>query len=145
MPQIAVKPIRLSNVKLNIKSGATDVGDFEMHVSSVQLNPTTPTASWRGLGGNAHKFAGTPEWDMAVDYAQDWSATTSLSRYLLDNAGKSVTITLTPGGGTISTTNPGFRVSATLVPGPIGGGVDAVAVGTVTLPIDGQPAVVTAP
>lgn len=145
MAQIAVQPFRLVNAKLNVKSGATDVGDFEKHVSLAQLTPTTGTVSWKGLGANAHKFPGTTEWDCQLDYAQDWASTTSLSRYLLDNAGKTVTITLTPQGGTISPTNPGFRFTATLVPGPVGGGVETVAVGSVTLPVDGAPTVVTAP
>lgn len=145
MPIVDVKPFRLSNAKLNIKSGTTDVGDFEKHVSTAQANPTTPTTEWRGLGGNVHTFAGAAGWALQLDYAQDWSQTNSLSRYLLENAGKLVTVTLTPAGGTISATNPGFRMTVMLVPGPIGGAVDQAAVGSVTLPVDGAPVVVTTP
>lgn len=145
MAVIDVKPIRLSNAKLNIKSGATDVGDFEKHVSNVLLSPTTGAVNWTGLGGNTHQFPTATVWVLTLDYAQDWSATTSLSRYLLENAGKTVTITLTPAGGVISASNPGFVVTATLVPGPIGGAVDTVSVGQVSLPVDGAPTVKTTP
>lgn len=143
MAQIAVSPIRLSNVKLNIKNGATDVGDFEKHVSEVLLTPTTPTTSWTGLGANVHQFVGTTTWQASLAHAQDWSTANSLSQYLLDHEGEQVVMTFTPGGGTISATNPAFRCTVTLVPGQIGGAVDAVATSPVTLPVTGKPAKIT--
>lgn len=144
MAVVNVSPIRLSNVKLNIKSGATDVGDFEKHVSEVLLIPTTGSTSWTGLGGNVHQFPTATTWVAQLNYAQDWTAATSLARYLFDNQGKPVTLTFIPGGGAASVSNPGFRVTATLVAGPIGGTVDTIGTAQVSLPVDGAPVTVTA-
>lgn len=49
MPQIAVKPFVLRDCTLNLKDGATDIGDFEMHVSKVEITPNVAVQSWKGL------------------------------------------------------------------------------------------------
>lgn len=145
MAQIAVKPIKLSNVKLNIKSGSTDVGDFEKHLSQVLLTPSSSNVAWKGLNPDAtFNFPTATTWTCALAYAQDWAQTTSLSRYLLDNDGAEVVLTFLPDNGkAISATNPAFRVTVTLQAGAIGGAVDTVATATVTLQVQGKPAVVT--
>lgn len=146
MAVIEIQPIRLANVKLNIKSGATDVGDFEKHVSTVLMTPTTGSVSWSGLGGNTHSFPTSTTWAVQIDYAQDWKNATSLSRYLYANAGKEVTLTFaTDGTAAISTTNPGWRVNITIQPGAVGGAVDTVGTASVTLMASAAPVLVTTP
>lgn len=130
MVQIAVKPIVLRDVLLSI---AAD--DYEKHVSGVTITPTTGSVTWNGLNPDAaFNFPTTTTWALQLDYAQDWETVSSLSEYLFENEGEQVTMTFEPvKGGT------GWEVDAVIVPGSIGGQVNAVATATVTLGVTGKP------
>lgn len=138
MAQIAVKPFVLRDCTLNIKDGVTDIGDFELHVSKLEIVPTTSVQVFKGLSPVAvYQDVAPVEWVANVDYAQDWETVNSWAQYLLANVGKKVTMKFTPkkGAGMKSAT-----VLVTLLPGSIGGTVGAFATGSVSLPVDGQPA-----
>lgn len=136
MAQIPVAPFVMKDALFKV---AAD--NYEKHVSSILGAPstTTPTITWQGLTPSA-KFsaAGVPEtkWVLNVSYAQDWKTANSFSRYLLDHAGQEVEVMVQPQVGTGETT---FTMTVTIVPGPFGGDVNSVAVGTVQLPISGEP------
>lgn len=137
MAKIAVKPFVMRDCTLNIKDGATDVGDFELHVSKVEITPTTSVQVFKGLSpASVHQDVSSPEWVAGVDYAQDWETINSWSQYLLANVGKKVTMKFTPKNGA---TAKAITVTVTLLPGSIGGTVGAFATGSVSLPVDGQP------
>lgn len=139
MAKIAVKPFVLRDCTLNIKDGATDVGDFEAHVSKVEIVPNVATQSWKGLTPAAvFQDVASPEWTANVDYAQDWETANSFSQYCLANVGKKVTAKFTP---KVGTGLKAVTVTVTLLPGGIGGSVGAFATSSVALPVDGQPAV----
>lgn len=141
MTQIAVAPHVLKDCVLKI-----GVDEYEKHVSQAELRPETKVekVTWQGLTPAA-KFSdnGTPEttWSLILSYAQDWDTTNSLSSYLLANAGQTKTIVLQPKRGVGGKT---FTVTATIVPGPVGGNVNTVAVGSVTMPCAGDPTIGTA-
>lgn len=137
MAQIAVKPYVLRDCTLNIKDGATDIGDFELHVSKVEVVPNASVQTWKGLSPAA-VFQDIPplDWTANIDYAQDWETTNSWSQYSLANVGKKVTMKFTPKKGTGL---KAITVTVTLLPGGIGGTVGAFATGSVSLPVDGQP------
>lgn len=145
MPQIAVKPIRLNNVLLRVVGALDTVGDFEKHVSAVEFVPSTGSVEWKGLNPDAvFSFPTTTTWTMNLSYAQDWSSENSLSGFLYENEGETFTMVFMTdysGGEGVdaSATNPAWRVQATVVPGAIGGSIDSVAVGTVTLQVHGRP------
>lgn len=130
MVQIAVKPIVLRDVLLSV---AAD--DYEKHVSGVTITPATGSVTWNGLTpDSAFTFPTATTWSLMLDYAQDWETANSLSDYLFENEGEQVTMTFEPvKGGT------GWEVDATIVPGSIGGQVNAVAVASVTLGVSGKP------
>jgi hypothetical protein len=136
MTQIAVQPHVLKDVILSI-----GVDAYEKHVSQAELRPSTKVEklTWQGMTPAA-KFseAGTPEtsWDLIISYAQDWETPNSLSQYLLTNSGQTKTVVLQPKRGAGGKT---FTVDVTIVPGPVGGNVNTVAVGSVTMPCDGDP------
>lgn len=141
MSQIAVQPHVLKDAVLTIGADT-----YEKHVSQAELRPETKIEklTWQGMTPAAkHAEAGTPEttWSLILTYAQDWDTVNSLSSYLLANAGQAKTVTLQPKKGTGGKT---FTVDVTIVPGPIGGNVNTVAVGTVTMPVDGEPTTGTA-
>ncbi|HWU29826.1 MAG TPA: hypothetical protein VN041_12165 [Microbacterium sp.] len=137
MVAIAVKPFILRDCTLNIKDGATDVGDYEAHVSRVEITPTVPTQTWKGLTPTAvFQDVGAAEWVANIDYAQDYETANSFAQYLLANPGKQVTATFTPKKGTGAKK---ITATVTLLPGGIGGGVGAFATSSVALPVTGQP------
>lgn len=137
MAQIAAKPFILRDCVLNIKDGATDVGDYELQVSKVEITPNTAVQAWKGLSPAAvYQDVAAPEWTANIDYAQDWETANSFSQYFLANVGKKVDAKFTPKKGTGA---KAITVKITVVPGGIGGTVGAFATGSVSLPVDGQP------
>jgi len=137
MAKIAVAPFVLRDCVLNIKDGATDVGDFEASVSKVEITPNVSVQSWQGLTPTAtFQDVAAPIWTCNIDFAQDYATVGSLASYLLANVGKKVTGKFTPKAGGKSAT-----VTITCLPGGIGGGVGAFATTSVALPVDGQPAI----
>lgn len=137
MPVIAVKPILLRDVVMDVKLvGAGTADSYQNHVSRVQITPSSTTVRWRGLAPAAKYAAQTaPDWSVELAYAQDWETANSLSAYLLANDGKEAEITFRPRGGV----TPGWKVTVLLTAGPIGGDVDTVASGTVTMGVNGVP------
>ena len=129
MATITVAPEVLKNVELLIP---TD--DYREHVSSVTFTPTTRTIQWTGLGTNTYTAASKATWTVELAYAQDWTTTNSLSSYLLEHEGEKVEITFAPADG-----GDQFTATVYIVPGAIGGAVNTVGVGTVTLPVVGAP------
>lgn len=135
MTQIDVKPIVLRDVLLSI---AAD--DYEKHVSGVTITPTTGSVTWNGLTpAAAYSFPTSTTWALQLDYAQDWDTANSLSRYLFDHEGEEVSMTFEPVKGGL-----GWQVDVVIVPGSIGGQVNAVATATVTLGVNGRPTPVPA-
>jgi hypothetical protein len=136
MAQINVVPIVLKDVRFRV-----DADNYEKHVSKVTLTPNTSTESktWQGLTPTAtFTDTSTPQttWTAEIEYAQDWETVNSLSSYLLANAGVQKSIKLQPQAGAGKST---FTITATIVPGPIGGQVNEFATSTVSLPCTGQP------
>jgi hypothetical protein len=130
MAVIPVKPRVFKNYKLKIASD-----NYETSVSAVTLTPATSVQTWRG---------GTPDavftdlsattWTCDLAYAQDWETAGSLAIYLFNHEGETVACEFSPIG-----TGPKFTVNAIIVPGQIGGAVDAYGTATVTLGVQGKP------
>jgi hypothetical protein len=132
MAAIAVSPFVLKDVDLVIE---TD--NYEAHVSQVLFQPSSQTVTWKGLTPAAtfsDQTAAT--WTVQLTFAQDWATADSLSNYLLENAGEKVTAVFKPKKGTAA---PTFTADVILAAPPIGGTVDQVATGQVTLGVDGAP------
>ncbi|MET4053587.1 hypothetical protein ABID81_002965 [Frigoribacterium sp. PvP054] len=134
MAVVAVTPFALTDATVKV---AAD--NFEAAISAVEFVPTVPTFNFAGLTpASVFNFAGSPSWVVNLSGAQDWATATSLSNYLLANAGKTVVMDFAPiKGGKI------FRASVTLVPTNIGGAVNSVPVFSVTFQVQGQPTIVT--
>lgn len=135
MAQIDVSPIVLRDVLLSIAADS-----YEKHVSGVTITPTTGSQTWQGLSPEAaFTFPTSSTWALQLDYAQDWDTPNSLSRYLFDHEGEKVTMTFEPVKGGL-----GWTVEVYIVPGSIGGQVNAVATASVTLGVNGRPVPVPA-
>ncbi len=117
MPQVAVKPIVLKDVTLLI-----DVDNFELHVSKVQFDPAVQTQTWKGLSPTAvASDQSAPSWTCTLEYAQDWSGSTTLSAYLHEHAGETKHVEFKPD---VNTPQATWDADIIISPGPIGGGCD---------------------
>lgn len=134
MAVIDVQPIVLRDCKLTITASATAY-EFEKHVSQVEFTPTSSVQTWKGLSPAAVFSAGTSAtWTATLAYAQDWETTNSLSKFLYEHEGESLECLFEPKSG-----GAGWEATLIITPGAIGGTVDAFAVATVTLGVDGRP------
>jgi hypothetical protein len=136
MAQIAVAPIVIKDAIITVGADS-----YEKHCSSAtfQPNSTQPTVTWQGMSPSAQLSdvgAVTTQWSLVLEYAQDWETVNSLSNYLLTNAGQTKSVTVQPQRGT---GKKAFTATVTIMPGPIGGKVNEVPVGSVTLPVTGAP------
>lgn len=138
MPQIAVKPYIFKRPKLNIKNGATDLGDFEAHISKATLDPNVSIVTWTGgTPDSVFKDATTPDWSCALELAQDISTDGALWAVLNENVGKVLHLTLTP--NSLDAGAAAAEFDAIAVPAGFGGTVGSVSTSSVTLPVIGQP------
>lgn len=133
MATIAVAPVVLKDVTFTV---GTD--SYESNVSGVKFTPAVSAVTWKGLTPTAvFSDAGSPVWTCTVSYAQDWVTANSLSQYLLANAGTSKVVVFKPQGSAVG--KPVFTATLIMVPGDIGGDIDAVMVGSVTMGVVGVP------
>lgn len=139
MVAIAVAPFVLKDAVFTV---GTD--SYESNVSGVTFTPTSSTVTWVGITPtSAFSDQSTPTWSCVVDYAQDWVTANSFSQYLLANQGLTKVVVFKPQG--ITTGKPVFTASLIIVAGPIGGTVNTVQVGSVTLGVVGAPVKTAAP
>lgn len=128
MAVIAVQPFVLKNVTLKV-----DADNYERHVSTVTFTPTSQTVTWQGLVPDAQfEESTTPTWVCTLEFAQDWTTTNSLSEYLFENAGLKKTVIFEPLGATPADM-PIFTAELSIVPGPVGGAVNTVQAGSVSM------------
>lgn len=109
---------------------------YKAAVTSAELVPNTPTEVIRDIGGGVTVVAGTPEWTLVLNFAQDWKTTTSFSQFLIANQGTKKTCVYTPQTG-----GKGFTITALMIAAKAGGAANAAAKSDVTLPCDGQPVI----
>ena len=119
MAAVAVKPFVFRDAVINLKDGATDLGDFQASIPKITITPTTPVATAKGLTPSAvYKDVAATEWKVQMDFLQDWETAAGLSIYTFNNPGKQVTLAVTPkhGVGVKKLT-----MTILLVPTPMGG------------------------
>jgi len=133
---VAAKPFTLKDVSLLIGPSATNF-EFKTSVSSVTFTPSSSPTTWTGLGGNTFTDVSTATWVVTLEYAQDWDTPNSLSRYLHTTEGQTVDCTFKPK----SAGTPTVTAKVIVTPGSIGGTVNQVATASVTLGVDGKPAI----
>lgn len=135
MAAIAVQPHVLKDMVFTV-----GLDDYEAHLSSCEIVPTTetPQIKWQGLTPTAaFSEAGTPttSWALVVNSAQDWETANSFSQYCMTNARTTKSVVLKPQRGK----GKKFSFDVTIVPGRIGGELNTVATAGLTMPIDGEP------
>ncbi|WP_157156260.1 hypothetical protein [Diaminobutyricimonas sp. LJ205] len=134
MPKIIPAPILLNDIVLSI---GTD--DYEASVSSAAIVPNNQTVTFPGMTPNGKKHVIVTDWTLNLTLAQDFATASSLSTYLRTNKNTSKEITLRPKAG-----GKGYKVTAVLAPGQIGGDGGTIGTAQVSLPCEGDPAEVVA-
>lgn len=133
MPQIAIVPFVLKDILLTI---GTD--NYETNVSTVHFTPSVSTVTWQGLTpASAFTDSTSPTWTCELSYAQDWKTANSLAQYLLTNQGQTKVAVFKPKGS--GSGEAIFTASIIIAAGEIGGDVNTVQVGSVTLGVVGAP------
>lgn len=136
MATIPIEPLFLSESTLTF-----GLDDYAAHISGAKFVPTSSTVVWKGLKrGSKFTRQTAPTWALTLSYAQDWESAASLSRYLLEHEGETVEVTFEPIDG-----GQAFTADIIITPGAIGGDIDTFAGESVTLGVDGDPTLVTAP
>jgi hypothetical protein len=126
MPIIDVQPLVMKDVTLIID---TDGDDYKQHVDGVTFTPSSSVTTWTGLGSNTHTDSATATWTLDLSYVQDWETVDSLSAFLLEHEGETMTVQFHPKSGS----GPSFTSDVTITPGAIGGTVNAFATTTTSL------------
>jgi hypothetical protein len=139
MPAIAAAPFVLKDATFLVAADG-----YEQHISSVRFDPTQSTITWQAIvPEGTFTDTASPSWTCTIAYAQDWTTTNSFSQYLLEHAGEKKTVVFSPQGD--DTGAPVFTADLMLASGPIGGDVNTVQVGSVTLGVVGTPELTHAP
>jgi hypothetical protein len=135
MAAVAAVPIILNNVTVQIGDDT-----YEAACRTVRFVPTTAVVKWKGLTPSAtFAFAGTPEWDVTVTFAQDIASAASLTKALHTGVGTKPVLVFEPVAG-----GPTVTATIVLIPGDIGGDIDTVPESSVTMPVQGQPVIAPA-
>lgn len=109
--------------------------DYAAHISGAQCVPSSSQVTWTGSKPGAVFTRQTRStWVLTINYAQDWESAKSLSKYLHDNEGETVDITVTP-----VSDGQAFTVSVNIAPGSIGGEINQFGTSTVSLGCNGRP------
>lgn len=134
-PVIEVQPFVLADFLFEVATAG-----YQKAISQCEFQPQGGVVSFKGGTPDAQfTFATTPTWQLVLAYAQDWKADDSLARFLFDHQGETVDATFTPLDG-----GPTIAAKIVISAGPMGGSVDAVQVGSVTLGVVGKPTIAAA-
>lgn len=103
--------------------------------STARLTPEAETQTWRGLVPDAIvQDVDTPVWTFNLSAIQDYTVAVGLARYLTDNHGNQIDVTLEPKAGGVSA-----AFTAVAVACDFGGEQGQFATIEVELPVIGQP------
>lgn len=132
-------PIIMRNAKLVFGAVETSGTAFELQARSIVLTPDTNVQRIKTLSP-AGQFSDVddPEWTLEIGYVVgDVDGTVdaiAFADYLLQNKGDKVPVFFRPVAG-----GKGYKVTATIVAGAVGGEQGSFSEQSVSLPCDGQP------
>ena len=138
------KPITLKNVDL-VLGDATTSNQFKCQLKSVKLIPEVniikeKTACPKGI----YSEVDNPDWNLELGHltgVDTETATNALSEFLRVHHGEKIAFAFRPFSGDYK---GGYKGKVTIVATELGGAVGGMNTATVQLPLDGQPAPLTA-
>ncbi|MDO5876496.1 hypothetical protein FV140_14620 [Paenarthrobacter ureafaciens] len=121
----------------NISAASTTVSavDFSDAITLVTFTSDSTDTVWTPISGVTQTTTGVPVWTANIEFGQDLSANSTLTKFLVDNHGKTTTLVYKPNGGIGGTQTITANVTIKM-PSTLGGGV-GVATSTTTLPVNG--------
>ena len=155
---LTVAPFVLNNVSLTLEkvrnsdgSAATagTAAEYRCQLNTASLTPSQKTGAAQEYitfcDTHTSPGGGGSTWVLNLAGFQAYTDVTDLSLLLFNDEGAVYEYVLTPLGGTLSATNPGFRGEVTIIPTVIGGTANTYAAFTVDLPCTGKPTMIVAP
>lgn len=116
-----------------------DGATFQCEVTNVTLTPNVPSATATALcEDGVIQDVGVPVWTMDVDYLVDHNGG-SFYRFLVDEVGKTADYSYEP--DPVNAAGVIYSGTLTVIPGPAGGEAGSFESGSVSLPINGRPAI----
>ena len=147
---ITTSPFVLDDVSLTlVPTGGGTPEEYQCQLNRAELVPSTAGGATGGATFetfcNSYSSAGaSASWSLELTGFQAYQDAADLSLLLFDNESAEYDYVLTPAGGTVSASNPGFSGTVTLVATNIGGTANQYAQMQVSLPCNGKPTKVVA-
>jgi len=151
-----VAPFLLKNLTLTLKKltepdGTPAVGgtatEYRCQLNIASLTPSAGGAGEQTFDTFCESFtnssASGATWVLNLGGFQAYADVADLSVILFNDEGATYEFVLTPTGGTISATNPGFQGVVTMFPSIVGGTANTYATFTVDLSCTGKPTMIT--
>lgn len=112
-----------------------DTVAYANQTSTARLTPEVETLTWKGLVPDAIvQDVDSPVWTFNLNAIQDYTVAVGLARYLTDNHGTQIDVTLEPKAGGVSA-----AFTAVAVATEFGGEQGSFATVELELPVIGQP------
>ena len=154
---LTTQPFVLSNLTLTLKKtknpdGSVATGTavaYRCQLNTASLTPSAASATTQTYETFCATFesggGGSATWVLNLAGFQAYKDVTDLSIILFNDERAEYQFVLSPEGGTISATNPGFQGTVKIVPTVIGGTANQYASFTVDLPCTAKPTMLVAP
>ena len=143
----ALRNISLTLVKSSLVATAPRV-EYRCTLNQAQLTPAAATgaaATYETFCETFNSATTESTWTLDLGGFQAFADANDLSMLMFDDENELYTYVLTPVGGVVSPTNPGFTGEVRLKPSAIGGTANQYASYTVSLPCEAKPVKSTVP
>lgn len=130
------EPTPVEYVPWAINNATLQLDDFlfEDSINRIELVPSYQNETFDTINGVSHPIPSTATWAMRLDFGQDWSASTSLSNFLVEHDGEFVAFTATSDEDGVEVTG-----EVLIRAGAFGGQGKRHAAASVQLPLRGKP------
>jgi len=140
---VTSNPFVLRDVSLTLTpTGGGTAEEYRCQLSQAELVPTAAGGGGASLTTFCNSYSdsgGNASWALALSGFQSYEDASDFSMLSFDAEGEEFDFVLSPMGGTVGPTNPGFGGTVTMVATNIGGTAGQYAVFTASLPCGGKP------
>jgi len=146
---LTTAPFVMRDVTLSLKPVASGTAEeYRCQLNKAQITPAGgggASITYDTFCATFSEQSGGATFTLDLGGFQAYADVADLSILLWNSAGEKYTFVLTPLGGTISATNPGFTGEVTLIEAVVGGTANQYATFEVSLPCSAKPTAIVAP
>lgn len=144
---LTTAPLVLNDLTLTLrkKGEVTAAEDYRCQLQTATLTPSAAANSqtYDTFCDTHSSPGGSATWVLNLAGFQAYADVADLSLILFNDEGETYEYVLTPNGGPLSASNPGFAGDVTIIPTQIGGTAKQYATFTVDLPCTSKPTMIT--